>query len=72
MDGTTGRNWGGARRGAGRPSGGTNKGGQKIQMTFKLSPQVADFLRRESQGKISQSKIIEQAIKGFYGARLKS
>lgn len=58
--------WGGPRPGAGRPPGAKNKTAKKVQMSFKLSPAIAAFLRTHAGGKVSQSDLIEQAIINTY------
>lgn len=49
---------GGARKGAGRKSEG------KIQVTYKLAPDVVDFLRENEK---PASQLIENAIRSYYG-----
>lgn len=62
-------NWGGPRQGAGRPAGKKNKTAKKVQMSFKLSPAIASFLRNHSGGDVSQSDLIEAAIIKAYNPK---
>ena len=61
------RQHGGARPGAGRPKGsGKKRSEKKVMMSVRLSPDVVEFLRGNSNKVASQSDLIEAAVRKIY------
>jgi hypothetical protein len=63
-------NHGGIRKGAGRKA--LPESERKTRVTFRLSPDVAEFLRAYAVGGVSQAELIEIAVKKVYPAFFKA